>query len=221
MEPITYNENPYLTWWRSDCYEYSLQNKHEEEKQLVVLIEGDGGHTQQFTLNYLDTASFTLPGDGVYDITVTALPLEDEGETEVYEDILIELCQLRYCYLTLLNQLYCNECASGAGLAGVLIGDPCEQLCKDKGLGVSGSGENDYNMLRLAIVQLNAMLFAYLVHVYNYHLKYTGLDTPPATRAQAQLIIKKMWGQIIAFTEACGFDCKKGASGETKKCKSC
>lgn len=213
MATLTYNNNPHLTWYRFDCYEYAVMNKNVGQHDINLLVTGTD-YEFDATIQYNETTTFTLPADGVYDIVVTLL---DGSETvpTVYEDILVDFCGLTLCWLKLLKQLYCNNCI------GSDVGDPCEELCKDRALFGTNGGNFDKDTLRNGLRQLQAMFLAYMAHVYEYNLGYTDLEVPPAQRAAKAAQVKKMWAQIKKFIQSCGFDCNSGAEGLSTPCKNC
>lgn len=211
MEPITYNNNPNLTWYRLDCYRYAVLNKNPAELPMNILVAG-GGYTHSFDIAFGQTISFDLPKDGVYDFTATILSGSETVPT-VYEGLLIELCALTLCWLKLYQQLYCTDCEAGQE-------SPCANACKDTGFFGPPSNE-DKERARNGIRQLQAMFFSYMSQVYEYNLKYTGLEVPVAERAAKRAAVKRMWNQVLSFTESCGFDCTSGADGQSTGCKNC
>lgn len=213
MATITYNQNQHLTWYRLNCHNYAVLNKTPGQETINILVTyGSYSFTQDVA--YGETVSFELPSDGVFDFTATLLNGSDTVPT-VYEGILVDFCDLTLCWLKLLQQLYCNNCT------GSDIGDPCNNLCRERGLFGPGSGSVDKDRLRNGLRQLQAMFLAYIAHVYEYNIGYTDLDVAPEDRAAKAVQVKKMWAQILKFTESCGFDCTSGSGGQSTPCKNC
>lgn len=214
---IAWNNNTYLRWTRHDCYSYTVENI--SGGLLSFLIEGEGWDGQE-ELAAGDTYSFTLPGDGVFEVTVTVLEeIGGEPVNEVISGKLVEFCALYLCYLKLLTALYCTDCNDKVGIAGV-IDDPCAAKCKQLGLSTKNTVQ-DPERLRNALMQLEGMFTAYVLHVLEYNMGYLPIDVPLSARESKGAIILGMWEKIKKFTESCGFDCQEGSSASYTGCKNC
>lgn len=182
-----------MLWAKSGCHEYGFTNTHPNGYTLTVTLRyGDFLETHILAPN--QSASVTLPSDGVYAVEVGVLNLSNQLE-ETIIDHLFEICDLAACYDKLVMKAYCGDAS-----------DPCD--------GPKGAAKSE---VMEQVHWLAPMVDVILKHALYDTLTYSDIADPDRAQsvADATTLIKK----ATSFIESCGLDCS-GGTGDCG-CQNC
>lgn len=191
---------------KKDCNKYELvSNEGFDEVTSITVkneITGDIIYPNLSDRHFVPLSismpfSFSVPGDGIYSVSITKTLIPEIGQTSTvleYSYIFYEHCSLQKCYQSLLKSLYCND---------IYCCDDC-------------SREVLYEKNR-RIAEINKMVGLYtqlMLAIHSHHALYFN-ENPNQDETYSVYLngIKELWKTIEIVYNRCG-DCDPSSEQE-------
>jgi hypothetical protein len=185
---------------KNKCNEYTFTDNDTTTPKILTIVVAnlDGTYSQTYTMDtsITNTLIITLPGDGVYTVTIT---------NNLTDDIvvlpLVELCQLNNCIKKLILEIMCNE------------KDPCCKECNEQEI-------ERLRQLRYEMNKIIALYFTLQALLKKHEIDFTGVFTMDECHSQALSEINDIFVKLNAITLRCG-ECKQSTEVQAKPCTTC